>query len=604
MVHLSQCMMTKSRTTNPTAQLSMAGTTDTSDNERNTIRSDPADAQELQQYMTTRSAVIDEERKLRHGIILATMIQSRLTKNIDQIFRAKMSQAEIAASKVLARIRNREVKTIRANREDERGIHPAMPFPLQQDMMPQDLWKIVSRMPKGCLLHAHLDAMVDVDWLLRQALEIPGYYIYSPRGLSEEEDREKTAPSFTYAPRFERSCQESIWTTAYKSDSLVPVQEAASTFPGGVQAFKTWARSHMVLPKHESMKHHQGMYPVWRRFGGCFQSIGGLLYTEPIFRQALPRIFQQLVQDGIRYVEFRSTFMQRWHRTDAEKPDKDFSHLFETFAEELESYTNSEDGGRLWGARIIWSTLRLLGDDEIKLDMQRCIAMKQKFPTVISGFDLIGSEDDGRSLLDMAPVLMWFQRQCQDSGLLEGALPFFFHAGECLGDGDGPDHNVVDAILLGSRRIGHGFSLYKHPLLIDLCKERKVLIESCPISNEILRLTPSVLQHPLPALLARGVAVSVNNDDPAVLGYGDGINGSTNDLHQLLLALENFGMEGLGTVAENSIRWAAMEDESLPVWLRGIDLHHENKVKVKRHSAWRQDWEAWCIWIVEEFDIS
>ncbi len=87
-------------------------------------------------------------------------------------------------------------------------------------------------------------------------------------------------------------------------------------------------------------------------------------------------------------------------------------------------------------------------------------------------------------------------------------MPFFFHAGECLGTGNSTDHNLFDAILLGTRRIGHGFSLYKHPLLIDLVKEKKILVESCPISNEVLRLCGSVMSHPLPALLARGVAVS------------------------------------------------------------------------------------------------
>jgi hypothetical protein len=83
---------------------------------------------------------------------------------------------------------------------------------------------------------------------------------------------------------------------------------------------------------------------------------------------------------------------------------------------------------------------------------------------------------------DEIRVSQQFQKRCVDE---EVEIPFFFHAGECLGDGDDTDNNVFDAILLGTRRIGHGYTLYKHPQLIDAVKERWILIESCPISNEV-----------------------------------------------------------------------------------------------------------------------
>jgi adenosine deaminase CECR1 len=40
------------------------------------------------------------------------------------------------------------------------------------------LWKIVRKMPKGALLHGHLDAMVDMDFLFDVLLETPGLHIW------------------------------------------------------------------------------------------------------------------------------------------------------------------------------------------------------------------------------------------------------------------------------------------------------------------------------------------------------------------------------------------------------------------------------------------
>src|ERR1700712_4556197 len=127
------------------------------------------------------------------------------------------------------------------------------------------------------------------------------------------------------------------------------------------------------------------------------------------------------------------------------------------------------------------------------IDMKNCIEAKQQFPNLIAGYDLVGPEDDGRTLHDLTPELLWFQDACAEAGV---DIPFFFHAGECLGDGDSTDQNLFDAILFGSRRLGHAFSLYKHPLLIDIVKEKKILVECCPISNEALRYTASIMSHP------------------------------------------------------------------------------------------------------------
>lgn len=231
--------------------------------------------------------------------------------------------------------------------------------------------------------------------------------------------------------------------------------------------------------------------------------------------------------------------------------------------------------------------------------MKECIRLKIAYPDLISGFDLVGQEDAGRPLADLTPLLFWFRKQCASAGV---TIPFFFHAGETLGTGTEADLNLFDAILLGTRRLGHAFSLYKHPLLMNMVRDKRLLVECCPVSNEVLRLTGSIMSHPLPALLAQGVPVALCNDDPGILGQG--LAGMSHDFWQVLQGFESLGLEGLGALAENSVRWAAFEDQETREWTEDVkNGAFGGGVRARRMKEWRREWEKFCQWVVLEFGV-
>lgn len=89
----------------------------------------------------------------------------------------------------------------------------------------------------------------------------------------------------------------------------------------------------------------------------------------------------------------------------------------------------------------------------------------------------MGLEDDGHNLVD-------FHQTLQD---VSKDLNFFFHAGETNQFGR-TDLNLVDAILLNSSRIGHGFALAKHPKLMEIGRNKRIAVELCPISNQVLKV--------------------------------------------------------------------------------------------------------------------
>jgi adenosine deaminase len=112
----------------------------------------------------------------------------------------------------------------------------------------------------------------------------------------------------------------------------------------------------------------------------------------------------------------------------------------------------------------------------------------------------------------------------------EAGLRVTIHAGEAAGAA-----SVRQAVLgLGAERIGHGIRCIEDPAVVDLLAERGIPLEVCPTSNVHTSTVPSYAAHPLPALLRRGLAVTLNTDDPSISGI---------DLaHEYRIAVEELGL--------------------------------------------------------------
>ncbi len=88
------------------------------------------------------------------------------------------------------------------------------------------------------------------------------------------------------------------------------------------------------------------------------------------------------------------------------------------------------------------------------------------------------------------------------------------HAGE-----EGPPAYVRDALdLLGVRRIDHGNRAMEDPALVARIVREKIPLTVCPLSNQALKACPDLTVHPLKRMLAAGMVVTVNSDDPSYFG--------------------------------------------------------------------------------------
>jgi adenosine deaminase len=89
-------------------------------------------------------------------------------------------------------------------------------------------------------------------------------------------------------------------------------------------------------------------------------------------------------------------------------------------------------------------------------------------------------------------------------------MPSVPHAGETVG----PESIWGALNSLYADRIGHGVRCLEDPALVAELRARQIPLEVCPTSNVCLKVAPNLAGHPLPQLLAEGLYVTLNSDDP------------------------------------------------------------------------------------------
>ncbi|PYH98711.1 adenosine deaminase family protein [Aspergillus ellipticus CBS 707.79] len=541
----------------------------------------------VERHMQSRSAMITLEKRQRQ----------------DHDFRQNLSPVAQQADAIVEAIRKNETDNywrVAGTPEDEEAERFAGEvFPKARPLIPAtQLWNIVKRMPKGALLHAHLSAMFPFETILDVIMNTEEMVISASQPVLDESEWENATIAFGHVNHTIAASGPSIDSADYVPNTQLPIQYAASSFTGGQAHFTEFVMSKLEIPPEESIRHELGVDEIWRIFQACFGPADTMLSYEPVVRTFYQRLFGALKDDGINWVEIRAGGSSGKLVHDGEEDvDPDLDIWWQVMVEELDKFKSSDQGQDFWGARVIWSDTRSKDRASLTRSMKIALERKTNFPELFSGYDVVGQEDLGRPLADMAPELLWFREQTEELNL---TVPFFFHAGETLGDGNSTDLNLVDAILFNTRRVGHGFSLYKHPKLIDEVVDNAIMVEVCPISNEVLRLATDILHHPLPAMIAHGIPTAISNDDPAILGQDAA--GLSYDFYQTIQAFDNLGLAGLGALAQNSLRWANFEDQSDGDWLRDIDLgEHGTGTKATYIQAWNQQWETFCQWIVDEY---
>jgi len=300
----------------------------------------------------------------------------------------------------------------------------------------------------------------------------------------------------------------------------------------------------------------QDSVDIWKEFQTVFRRINDFLNYRPAYEDYIVHGIEILINDNIQHCEPRTAFLDRLYDLDHPKGTlgiESFAAVYDNIKRRVHKIDPE------FTFHVIHCSLRFKDGPAIWKEMEDVFSSRQKFPDLLRGFDLVAEEDNGHSTLFHAKEFLKL-----DS--LEAAhdvhLPLYLHDGEsnwCSVD------NLYDAVLLDTKRIGHGFNLFRFPKLLELVKAKDICIEISPLSNQVLGYIRDLRNHPASTYLRRGINCTISSDDPLIFDY----HGLSYDYWSIFLAWE-LDLAALKKLSLNGISYSSLTEkekvQALKIW--------------------------------------
>ncbi|XP_017486551.1 PREDICTED: adenosine deaminase CECR1-like [Rhagoletis zephyria] len=384
--------------------------------------------------------------------------------------------------------------------------------------------KFLKRMPKGAILHLHNTASVSSEWMVRNISYMPGLLRCTNKEGTSILSFRRTARDHGCATQYVRVSDE-------RARSLSP-----ATYD---RSFEKLINLYTPVPEYDypTIKH------VWRKFQNMFATTNDALRYLPAFRAYSWRMLEEMYEDNVMYAELRMDFKELYDYSGRTFSPERTVHELLTIVEDFRRQYPS-----FMGVKAIFSTHRDVERSRVSEKFKKFKSLHKAHTDFIIGFDLVGQEDRGKPLHNFVAELADLPRSAK----------YFFHAGETNWYGAATDMNLLDALLLNTTRIGHGYALLKHPVLWNAVKRRDVAIEVSPISNQVLHLVTDLRNHPASFYMSQNLPMVICNDDPGFWGT----KGLSYDFYYTIMSLapNHVGLKTLKGLVWNSIRYSVMNE--------------------------------------------
>lgn len=341
------------------------------------------------------------------------------------------------------------------------------PVLLKPELWRTELYRFCKALPKGGDLHVHGTSLMPI-WRLIKFLSERDDIVIDPKTL------------ILHLPK------ENI-------KGCIPVGEALDE---GII-------DRITLEKQWTVAGCGANIDIWRYFEDLFGYQAAIDMDMNILFDYYVAAFEDCIKNGIYHTELHILLSE------------DLSETLDIVKTVKKAYFAVKKKYEYFSVRIIGSSMKMFdysveitkkifsntitAQEQIKDDF-----FEDNIENFVVGFDLINEEDTSRSLNEYAEMLIELKKKHPDFG-------YFLHCGESL---NSKNDNLIDAYLLGSKRVGHGMNLYRYPDLLRRYAKDEICLEVCPISNQTLRYTRDLRLHPGAEYLKRGVSISLCSDDP------------------------------------------------------------------------------------------
>ncbi|XP_034113495.1 adenosine deaminase 2 [Drosophila albomicans] len=397
---------------------------------------------------------------------------------------------------------------------------PAMHFfQGKQYVRQSEVFRIIQKMPKGAFLHGHNTAMVSSRWIITNLTTTNN--LYTCRDING-------LLIFTYDPANSNchSEEQNVCTERINAEDRHQYERQLER------------HINMHSTKPESLLPHT--QKIWQRFENIFTTVDQLYKYQPTYCAFHKRLLEELCEDNIIYAEIRASLSPLYDDNNRTYSSLDVANQLERIVEEFKA--KHQD---FVGLKVIYAKRNRASEEKMGHHIRTFKQLHAAKPNFIIGFDMIGHEDSGNML----------SKYVNEFSDLPNTANYFFHAGETNWYGR-TDWNMMDAILLNTKRIGHAFALPKHPQLWSTIKKRNIAIEVNPLSNQVLGYIWDLRNHPASFLIAENFPIIISADDPGVWGA----KGLSYDFYYAFMAMApaEADLRFLKQLALNSIKYSVL----------------------------------------------